>query len=231
MRRVVILALIWLAAGACVAAPALPALRLPPGSSAHGLPAGVLLNQASAAIRVLDIALPMAQAAQMMAGQFEPPLSVLPHGNELILAASPASPWRLILSPRGNRTFGVLSALSWARGGAGSVQLDSRPSWLPHGLALRFGFQSHDHGSLATQQVFTHPRLAPADLAKRVHAGLARNGWKPAAMSGSSASAWSRGPLQLMVSVVAAGSGSGLFVLYTEPAMPAGATRAGVQHD
>ena len=215
---------------AAIAAPDLPTLRLPPGSTTHGLPADLSLNRHALAIRVLDIALPLHEAADAMAGQFQPALHVLPDGGGLILLMSPSSPWLLRLSPNGSRTLGVLSAFASGRQSSPAAA-DAAIAWLPPGMQPRLSFQTRDDGVTATQQVFTHPWLAPSALAQRVFSNLARDGWTLAGAARVQASSWSRGHVRMALSVVALDQGSGLLALTTERETPSGMRRFGEGHD
>jgi hypothetical protein len=192
----------------------MPLLTLPQGSVQHELPTS-MMNGVRLQARVLDIAGPVHEALDAIALQFDPPLQALQHGEGWILADRAAPGWLVMLSPRGQRTFGVVSSLSGTAAGA-SMRPDI-PAWLPAGMVQRMALQSDDGKRISAQRVFTHPSLSAAQLARQVFAGLARAGWASTGVPQAASSTWVHGSTEMSLSVVPTAQGSGILSVTTSP--------------
>lgn len=217
MRRQFCL-LLWCGLGAAQAAPDLPVLRLPAGSSEYKLPA-TGFNHAVLAIRLLDMPVPLAEAAAHLSPQFQPPLAVLPDGDGLILTTEPPSDWLLQLRPRGERSLGVLSAMAGPPSAPASA---APPRWLPSGTVLRLRTHAGEGGTAVGQEVYTHATLAPKALARQLSERLKQAGWRPAVpvRAPRLVTAWTRGASRLTLIVVPLDGGSGLLALRTAGSPP-----------
>ena len=216
-------------AGTAAAAAQWPVFRLPPGSAQHDLATSLVMNGVRLQTRVLDIAGPIHDVVDELATQFDPPLHALPHGEGWILAGPPDIDWLLVLSPRRDRTFGVVSSLAadQAAGRSGAAHV---PAWLPAGVVQRMALQSRDHDKMATQHVFTHALLSDADMAGQVFSRLARAGWTSIGVPATASSFWTHGETEMMLSIVPAATGSGLLAVTTS-AVPTWRKRTGSSHD
>jgi len=203
--------------------PQLPELTLPPGSRTHELARHLRLNGVAVAARVLDIALPIDEAAPVLAAQFPTAPAILRDDNQVVLVAVGA-PWLLTLAAHGRRTLGVLSVLAPSAAGVGSIAGRERdagaaPGWLPSGVEQRFEMSTHEHSTRTAQRIFVHPRLSPSQLARQVFAGLVRQGWASDQAPGVAMSVWQRGTSRLTLSIVRAGNTSGMFAVSTDTIM------------
>lgn len=208
-------AILILLHGATAAGSKMPVLKLSPGTVQHALPTSMVMNGIRLQARMLDIAGPLHDVLEDIALQFEPPLQAVQHGDGWILAGDAAPGWMVMLSPRHHRTLGTVSSLS---GAAAEVPVRTEiPTWLPAGMVQRMALQSDDRGRISTQQVFTHPSLSSAQLARQAFARLAREGWTSTGIPEAASSTWLHGSTEMSLSIVPAAAGSGILSVVTSP--------------
>jgi len=205
-----------MAAAHAGAAPGPASLALPPGSTQAPLGSQMRLYGMPADIRLIEIPLPVAQAAPALA-RHHPVLSdlgVYP-GFVILSGQSAGELWLAVLEAAGpQRTRGSVSVLGAAA--ANGARLPARPAWLPPEARLRLDFSDADGGGRTVHQVWT-VAMPVTQVRQAVAAGLPRAGWQAGAHG---ASRWLRGPAWLDIAIVAIEGGSGVLLLQHEKATP-----------
>jgi len=198
--------------------PAPARLPLPPGSTQASLGSGMRLYGMPADIRVIEIPMPVAQAAPALARHL-PVLSDLGvHPGFAILSGQSAGQlWLAVLEPAGpQRARGSIAVLNAPA--RHEALLRAKPTWLPAGAHLHLDFSDADHGARTIHQVWTMalPRAAAAGvIAER----LRQDGWHPDP-SHDAASRWMRGAASLDIVIVAVDGGSGILLQQHEKVRP-----------
>ncbi|MBO1110633.1 hypothetical protein [Bordetella petrii] len=212
------LSAVAVAAAHAGAGPGPASLALPPGSTQAPLGSQMRLYGMPADIRLIEIPLPVAQAAPALA-RHHPVLSDLGvySGFVILSGQSAGELWLAVLEAAGpQRTRGSVSVLGAAA--PDGARLPARPAWLPPGARLRLDFSDADGGGRTIHQVWT-VALPVAQARQAVADRLRRAGWHPGA-GADAAHRWLRGPAWLDIAIVAVEGGSGVLLLQHEKATP-----------
>lgn len=137
-------------------------------------------------------------------------MAVYPGMTVLSDTSGPCSRVVTVSEQAGRGSGGTLSTLCWEK--AMSTLSDA---WLPVGAELVFEFAEPAGRAGATQQIWRYA-AAPGQIARQVHANLARLGWQPARgydETGASWQTWQRGQQTLIVDVLGKAEGCVLAVL------------------
>ncbi len=178
----------------------LPDLAWPAGTQVETL--SVRWFGADARIRAARIPLSLPQALDALVANAHESWQIHPQASGMVLVPA-GGDWQLTLQPDQAQTLGVLSHLSLAQARAAP-----RPGWLSGAWVTRLAMDDGD----GARWVFSHP-ARPAHLAAALAQGLEQDGWqREPAPAGARLAYWHKGTRRLMLALVPAGSGAGLYV-------------------